>query len=255
MRQADVVGEFGWSQSSLARYERGERAPQRSVMQLLFDLYGVGPDEREETMNLYRLAERPSWWYPYRDLIRPEYAAIIDLEADASEIRTYEAIVPGLLQTPAYARQVLRYGAQEIGEDEVERRLEVRLGRQEAFSATDRPRLIAVMDEGALRREVGGREVMREQVGHLLDMAGEARTTIQVVPYSAGANPGAAGGFMLLDCEDMRVAYVDTIAGELYLEGASEVRTCSQAFEQILGFAFSAKDSMSLLHEYLEAYT
>ncbi|TQN31258.1 transcriptional regulator with XRE-family HTH domain [Haloactinospora alba] len=254
LNQTEVAAAFGWSQSSLARYERGERPPQRSLMPALFDMYEVPAQERDEVMTLYRLAESPNWWHPYRDLLRPEYAALIDLESYATTIRTYEVIIPGLFQTPEYTRQVLAHGPQEIDSEEVERRLELRTARQEILSQTERPRIIALMDEGALRRVVGDNTVMRDQIKHLLRLSEQARTTIQIVPYQAGSTPGAAGSFTLIDCEDTRVVYVETVAGELFLENTAEVDTCSQGFEQLLGFALSTNESSSLMRDYIKEY-
>ena len=254
LNQTDVTNHLGWNQATLARYERGERVPKRAIMSELFTLYEVSDTEREEVMTLYRLAERPSWWYPYRDLLEPEFAALIDLENDATEIRTYEFLVPGLLQTEGYARQIFRHGPQEISDEEVERRLELRIARQESLTQPNRPRLIALMDEGALRREVGGPSVMREQLTQLLDLSSKARTMIHIVPYSAGAHPATVGNFMLLDCSGTRVAYVETTAGQLYLDKSPEVTTCSRAFEQLLGFALSTNESAALIHRHLEEY-
>ncbi|MDS1271337.1 helix-turn-helix transcriptional regulator [Lipingzhangella sp. LS1_29] len=255
LKQTEVTEQLGWNQATLARYERGERVPKRAIMSELFALYDVSANEREEVMTLYRLAERPSWWYPYRDLLQPEYAALIDLEADAAEIRTFEILVPGLFQTPDYARHILQYGPQEISTEEVERRLELRMARQEILDQADRPRLLTIMDEGALGRAVGGRAVMHAQIDHLLQLSRQARTSIQVVPYTAGAHPGASGSFTLIDCAGTRVVYVDTMAGQLYLERSPEVTTCSHAFEQLLGFALNPNDSADLMRQYLKEYT
>ena len=255
LNQIQAAEALNSNQTTLARYERGERAPQRAMVQALLDLYEVAEPERDEVMTLYRLAERPSWWHPYRDLLWPEFAALMDLETDATEIRIYQVLVPGLFQTPAYARQILQYGPQEISAEEVERRLEVRATRQELLNKPDRPRFIALMDEGALRREVGGPSVMREQIDHLLELSGQACTSLQIVPYSAGAHPATVGSFMLLDCAGTRVVYVETTAGQLYLDKSPEVTTCSRAFEQLLGFALSTKESAALMRQHLKEYT
>lgn len=224
-------------------------------MHQLFELYGVSPEEREEVMALFRLAEQPSWWYPYRDLLRPEYAALLDLEVDASEIRTYQVVIPGLLQTPAYTRQILLYGPQELDDEEVERRLELRMARRQILSRDGSPRLLALMDEGALRRVVGDKRVMREQVQHLLDSSAQAQTAIQIVPFSAGAHPAAVGGLTLLDCDDRRVVYVETTVGELFLDKPTEVTTSARVFESLLGFALSVKESRELMEKYVKEYT
>lgn len=254
LNQTQVGQRFDMTQASFARYERGERLPQRTTLHQLFDIYGVEPKEREEVMTLYRLAERPSWWYPYRDLIRPEYAALLDLETDASVIRTYEVLVPGLLQIPDYARQIFQYGPQEIDPEEVDRRLELRTTRQEVLSRQNRPRLIALMDEGALCRVVGDKEIMRAQLSHLVKLSAHARTAIQIVPFSAGAHPAATGSLTLIDYENTHVVYVETTVGELYLDKPAEVATSARVFENLLGFALSVKESRELMSKYVREY-
>jgi hypothetical protein len=210
------------------------------------------PEERDEVMTLFRLAEQPSWWHPYRDLVRPQYAALLDLEVDASEIRTYHVIVPGLFQTNDYARQVLLYGPQEIDDEEVERRLELRLARQQILDRDRRPRLLTLMDEGALRRVVGNEAIMREQVTHLLDVSAHAATSIQIVPFSAGAHPAAVGCLSLIDCDERRVVYVETSVGMLYVDKAEVITTAAKVWENLMGFALSVKESRELMRRYIE---
>lgn len=253
--QAQVADHLETLQGSFARYERGERIPKRAVLHQLFKIYEASDDVRQEVMSLFRLAEQPSWWHPYRDLLQPEYAALLDLEVDASEIRTYQVIVPGLLQTPEYTRQILLYGPQELDDEEVERRLELRMARRQILSREESPRLLALMDEGALRRIVGNEQMMRDQVQHLLNVSGQAQTSVQIVPFSAGAHPAAVGGLTLLDCDDRRVVYVETTVGDLFLDKPTEVTTSARAFESLLGFALSVKESRELMEKYVEEYS
>ena len=128
------------------------------------------------------------------------YEVYIGLGAGAASIRNFEpVVVPGLLQTADYAREIFRNGPRELDPDDVERRVEVRLARQEILSSDDRPRLWAVIDEAVIHRVVGSTSVMREQLRHLADSAQQGKTTIQVVPYRAGAHAGTIGAFLILD--------------------------------------------------------
>ncbi len=138
------------------------------------------------------------------------YAVYIGLEAGAASIRNFEPIVvPGLLQTEEYARATFRNGPRELDHDEVERRVEVRMARQKILGRDDRPRLWAVIDEVVIRRAVGGPEVMRGQLRHLAESAQQGKTTIQVVPYRAGAHAGTTGPFAILDFEEPGAAADD----------------------------------------------
>ena len=134
-------------------------------------------------------------------------------------------MVPGLLQTADYAREIFRNGPTELDPDEVERLLEVRKARQEVLTRDDRPRLWAVIDEAVIHRVVGGVGI-RGQLRRLAESAQRGRTTIQVVPYRAGAHAGAIGAFVILDfpeATDPAVVYVETLAGDIYLEERSDV--------------------------------
>jgi len=150
------------------------------------------------------------------------YEVYIGLEADAASIRNFEpVVVPGLLQTADYAREVFRNGPIGLDPDEVERLLEVRLARQEILACDERPRLRAVIDEAVIHRVVGIVGVMRGQLRRLAESAQQGRSTVQVVPYRAGAYAGTTGPFVILDFSepiDPALVYVETVAGDIYLE-------------------------------------
>jgi hypothetical protein len=165
------------------------------------------------------------------------YEFYIGLEAGAASIRNFEPIVvPGLLQTADYARETFRNGPIELDPDEVERLIEVRQARQEVLARDDRPRLWAVIDEAVIHRVVGGVGVMRGQLRHLAESAQQGKTTVQVMPYRAGAHTGAIGAFVILDfpeATDPAVVYVETLAGDIYLEERSDVNRYTLAFDRL----------------------
>jgi len=161
-------------------------------------------------------------------------------------------VVPGLLQTEEYARQTFRNGPRELDRDDIERRVQVRMERQRVLAREDRPRLWAVLDEAVIRRVVGGPEVMREQLRHLIDCAEQGKTTLQVVPFGAGAHAGTTGPFVILDfpeTTDPDVVYVETLAGDIYLEAPTDVDRYTLAFARLLAAALHPDDSVRLVQQ------
>ena len=179
------------------------------------------------------------------------YEVYIGLEAAAASIRNFEPIVvPGLLQTADYARETFRNGPIELDPDEVERLLQVRLARQEILARDERPRLWVVIDEAVIHRVVGSVNAMRGQLRHLVESAQQGRTTIQVVPYRAGAHAGAIGAFVILDFvedDDPAVVYVETLAGDIYLEGRSDVNRYTLAFDRLRAASMHPDDSVQMI--------
>src|SRR5208282_580831 len=172
MSREEVARQLEWSTSTLFRIETGRSRPQPGNVRMLLELYGVTGPERDGLIQLTREARQPGWWHSFRDVLPNPYEVYIGLEAGAASIRNFEPIVvPGLLQTADYAREIFRNGPIELDPDEVERLLEVRLARQQILAREDRPRLWAVIDEAVIHRVVGGPEVMRGQLRHLVESA------------------------------------------------------------------------------------
>jgi len=217
----------------------------------------VAGAERDGLIQLAREARQPGWWHSFRDVLPNPYEVYIGLEGGAASIRNFEpVVVPGLLQTEEYARAMFRSGPRELDRDEVERRVEVRLARQEILTHDDRPRLWAVIDEAVIRRLVGGPAVMRDQLRHLVDAAEQGKTTIQVVPYRAGAHAGTTGPFVILDFPeptDPAVVYVETLAGDIYLEQHADVDRYILAFDRLLAAALHPDDSVRLIEQAADA--
>jgi transcriptional regulator with XRE-family HTH domain len=251
MSREEVARQLEWSTSTLFRIETGRNRPQPGNVRMLLELYGVTGPERDGLIQLTREARQPGWWHSFRDVLPNPYEVYIGLEAGAASIGNFEpVVVPGLLQTADYAREIFRNGPIELDPDEVERLLEVRLARQQILTRDDRPRLWAVIDEAVIHRVVGGAEVMRGQLRHLADAAQQGKTTIQVMPYRAGAHAGTIGAFVILDFEeptDPAMVYVETLAGDIYLEERSDVDRYTLAFDRLRAASLHPDDSVQLI--------
>jgi transcriptional regulator with XRE-family HTH domain len=259
MSREEVARQLEWSTSTLFRIETGRSRPQPGNVRMLLELYGVTGAERDGLIQLTREARQPGWWHSFRDVLPNPYEVYIGLEAGATSIRNFEPIVvPGLLQTADYARETFRNGPIELDPEEVERLLEVRLARQKILARDDRPRLWAVIDEAVIHRIVGGSEVMRGQLRHLADATRQGKTTVQVVPYRAGAHAGTTGPFVILDyveANDPAVVYVETLAGDIYLEERSDVDRYTLAFDRLVAAALHPDDSVQLIEQIATSLT
>jgi transcriptional regulator with XRE-family HTH domain len=259
MSREEVARQLEWSTSTLFRIETGRNRPQPGNVRMLLELYGVTGPERDGLIQLTREARQPGWWHSFRDVLPNPYEVYIGLEAGATSIRNFEpVVVPGLLQTADYAREIFRNGPIELDPDEVERLLEVRLARQKILARDDRPHLWAVIDEAVIHRVVGDADVMREQLRHLTNAAQQGKTTIQVMPYRAGARAGAIGAFVILDfaeATDPTVVYVETLAGDIYLEERPDVNRYTLAFDRLVAAALHPDDSVHLIEQAASSMT
>jgi DNA-binding XRE family transcriptional regulator len=226
------------SEWKIHRLENGQVGfKERDVVDLLA-LYGVhDPAEVAAFLVLAREANAPGWWHHFGDLLPPWFRAYVDLESAASLIRAYEGqFVPGLLQTEGYVRAVVGGAQLAGGPAEAERRVALRLGRQELLSRPGAPRLWAVVDEAALRRPVGGRGVMRDQLERLAQACKLPNVTLQVLPLAAGAHPAMVGAFSVLRFADQAlpdVVYVEHLTNAAYLDRREEVEQYLDVMEQL----------------------
>ena len=215
------------SEWKIHRLENGQVSfKERDIVDLL-RLYGVtDADEVAAFVVLAREANTPGWWQRYGDVLPQWFRTYVDLESAASLIRTYEGqLVPGLLQTDDYIRAVVHDASLEPSED-VGRRVRLRMARQTVLTRERPPRLWAVVDEAALRRPVGGREVMRGQLERLLDASKLPNVTLQVLPFAGGAHPAMVGAFSILRFADRElpdVVYLEHLTNAVYLDKRAEV--------------------------------
>jgi transcriptional regulator with XRE-family HTH domain len=242
------------SHSKISRMEHGRVGfKDRDVADLL-TLYGVtDPEVRDSLLALAREAGNPGWWHDFGDLLPHWFEPYISLEAAASVIRNYEVqFVPGLLQTEGYAREVIRLGYPSISDQELSRRVELRMGRQRLLSRPSPPRLWAALDEAVLRRPIGGPGVMRGQIAHLIEMAEDPAVTVQIVPFSVGGHSAAGGPFAILrfaEPELSDVVYLEQLTSALYLEKPAEVDRYLEVMERLCVQAETAADSVKLLQQ------
>lgn len=237
--------------STLSRIETGKAPCRTTYLTAMLDMYGVtDPQQIQLLKDMAREGQRKGWWADYDDL-PVEFGIYVGLEAAAAAVRSYEAqLVPGLLQTRDYARAAFRADDRKASAEHVDRQAELRLRRQEVLTRPDDPlELWAVLDEAVLRRLVGGRKVMRAQLGKLLEATDLPNLTVQVLPFSQGAHAGLNGPFCILEFpgEDPPTAYVDSPAGNIFLDKAHQVRRWAEAFDQLRADAMSPGDSREMI--------
>ncbi|MBP2702583.1 helix-turn-helix domain-containing protein [Microbispora sp. RL4-1S] len=226
------------SESKISRMELGRVGFKTRDVEDLLTLYGVHDDaERRGLLEMVREANTPGWWHKYGEVLPNWFVTYVGLEEAASVIRTYEVqFVPGLLQTAAYARSVIQLGFPDAPDGEVEKRVHLRMQRQDRLTRKDGPRLWAVVDEAALKRPIGGNAIMREQLQHLLEVSTLPNITLQVMPFRFGMHAAEGGAFTILrfpesDLSD--VVYVEQLWGALYLDKREDVDPYLTAMEQL----------------------
>ena len=247
----EVVERTGINVATMYRIEHARVRPQTRTLRTLLDLYGVDKEQQAELVGLLRDARERGWLHAYQSELPEQYMNFIGFEGEAEREWNYESLlVPGLLQTEDYARAVIRAGFPTADRDEIERRVEVRVARQEVLQGEAPLQLWGIVDEAALRRQVGGPAVMRAQSGHLLEASDLPNVTLQLIPFDAGAHPSMVGSFIVLQFVEEAipdVIYVETMAGELFLEAESDVRRYKLIFEHLRAVSASPDASRSLL--------
>ncbi|MEV8373130.1 helix-turn-helix transcriptional regulator [Kribbella sp. NPDC056861] len=253
LTREQVQEQTGVNQGTLWRIEKGQAKPHNGTLETLFDLYGVAESRRLELIELTRGAKQPGWLRQYKDVVPQGYAAYISFESDAKAAHNYESLfVPGLLQTEEYARATLVDGLP-MDTDTIERNVQTRMERQVVLArkreGRDPLEFWAVVDEAALRREVGGRAVMRAQLGRLLEMSERPNITLQVVPFDKGAYPGMTGAFVRLNFGAVApdIIYVESLAGDIFLELEAEIDRYGLVFDHLRARALSPRDSSALI--------
>jgi transcriptional regulator with XRE-family HTH domain len=225
------------SHSKISRMEHGRVGFKVRDIGDLLALYGIGEgEEREALLKLASEANTPGWWQAYSDILPHWVEPYFGLEAAASVIREFELqFVPGLLQIEDYARAVIRLGNLP-SEEEVIRRAQARVSRQDILRREDPPKMWAVLDEGALSRMIGSPQVMKAQLRHLIEMCEHPAVTLQILPFSAGAHRAMGGPFTILRYTepDLRdVVYIEQLTSALYLDKATEVDAYLEVIEEV----------------------
>lgn len=224
------------SESKISRMELGRVSfKERDVVDLLVR-YGVQDSaERTALVALAREANAPGWWHQYNDVLPDWFQTYVGLEEAAAILRVYEVqFVPGLLQTASYARAVMNRAWSGTSAEDIERRVSIRVTRQEMLTKKAGPRLWAVVDEAALRRPVGGAEVFRAQLEHLIEITSHPKITLQVTPFDMGAHAAESGAFTIMRFpeEDLPdVIYLEQLTSALYLDKREDVDRYSEVME------------------------
>jgi transcriptional regulator with XRE-family HTH domain len=250
MTQEQVSKYFEWHAAKVTRIETARVAVTPRDVKDLLTLYGVQDDEyREALMSLARLSRERTWWTDYRDLMRP--GNFVGLEAEASGSRVWEPIVmPGLLQIEAYMRALMTVGRRSDAPESVDRRIALRLRRQNRLTEANPLNLWAVIDESIVHRVVGGRSVMIDQLQRLLDVGELANVTIQILPFTAGEHVFLGGSAALLEFPARAhadVVYLEGLAGDYYEEQPHEVERYRVEFERLADNALSVDDTAALI--------
>ncbi|NLU70619.1 helix-turn-helix transcriptional regulator [Streptomyces sp. HNM0574] len=245
------------SHAKISRLELGRVGFKDRDVSDLLTLYGVSdPERRDEYLELARQASTAGWWQKYSDVMSPWFDRLLGLEEAASVIRMYEVqFVPGLLQAPGYARAVVRLGHPRASEEEIERRVSLRLERQAALRKEHGPRLWAVIDEAALQRPLGGKEVMREQIEHLIKVSEEPNITVQIAPFQIGGLAAAGGPVTILrflepDLPD--IVYLEQLTSSLYLEKREEVENYMVVMDRLCATSEPPVNTAGFLRRILE---
>jgi transcriptional regulator with XRE-family HTH domain len=247
----EAAGRLGWSPSKISRIENGQTPPSPADLRRLLDLYQAAGGQRERLELLGHSIGQRGWWDAYADTLGPEYAALIALEAEASSLRWYSPmLVPGLLQTEQYAREVIRSGLLIAPPGEIERRVQVKMNRQRVLTKDGPADLAVVLDEAALLRTVGGPDVMRGQLAHLTSVATRPNITVQVLPLAAGAHPATTGEFTILGFPELiapDVVFLENMTSDLYVEQEAAVYRYGLAFDRLRALALDPQKSVAYI--------
>lgn len=247
------------NQGSLSRIMNGDRGTSPVLVKAMLDCYGVtDPAVREDILDLVRAdqAQQQKWWRKYSAVINTtQYGGYLELEQSATTLRSYEPqLIPGLLQTPEYARQVITAMRVDLDAKQVDALVDVRMKRQALLAREDAPKLWAVIDEAALRRISGTPAVLKGQIEHLLDLEPRTNITLQLLPFDAGFHPGLYGSFMLMGFPEPNpdVVWVENLTNSVYFEGSEDVGRYTEVFDHLRATALGPPETRSRIKSTLK---
>lgn len=246
--QEQVAAAMDWSLSKLIRIENGSVGISTNDLKVLLGHYGIADDDKvEELIALAKAARERSWSRQYRDVASPQLVQFIEYQAAAMITRNFEPVlVPGLLQTEAYARVVIEEFSGRPSKERLDALVALRMKRQELLKRTGPPPWsFFILDEAVLRRRVGSQDVMDAQIRHLIGLTGRPDVTIEVVPFSAGVNRGMHGPFVILEFpepEDEEVLYLESPWGDLIQrDDPEQIVTYREIFEELRRMSLGGK--------------
>jgi transcriptional regulator with XRE-family HTH domain len=251
----EVADYLECSPAKVSRIENGQVAVRIQDAKELLDLYGVDDERRAAMLHLVRQARRKGWWSGYADILEEGTESLLSLEDEAAAILIYETnLVTGLLQTRSYAWELMS-SWNDVPLDAVERRVDLRMARQQILDRPDPPDLTVILDESSLRHVVGEADVMREQYRRLAEDSDRANVTVRVLPFAAGTHQAMGFPFHIFEFvgDDPRVVYVELLDRSQFLEDANEIGRYLAAFAQVRERALSPEDSHQLLKDLADA--
>ncbi|KWX02503.1 hypothetical protein TH66_12255 [Carbonactinospora thermoautotrophica] len=247
-----------WSRAKLSRFENRVQTPKLREVEQLLDVYGVtDPKTRTLLLELAQTANERGWWLAYRRDLPDNFHPYLSMEVAAVALRQFETmLVPGLLQTPEYARALMNGITPGTAPDEIDRRVAARMARQQLLTRENPPQFHVILDQNVLERPVGRPLVMRHQIRRLVEASELPNITIQVVPKSVGAHPGMEGPFTILSLPEPipDIGYTEGTGGSVYLERPDDVRVCTMRFAILTKLALSPVESVDLITEAAKDY-
>jgi len=248
---AGIAEVLGCSESKIYKMESGSIGAGRSDLLVMLDRYHDADEAHRQTLlDLQKQGKERGWWVKYGQLPNP-YSMYIGLESAATTVKNFElAVVPGLLQTEDYARAIITAQRVSDSEEDVDRHVRVRIARQACLSEEPPLNLWAILDESVLRRQIGGPAILRAQLGHLIDASKLPNVAIQVLPFAEGSHPGTLGSLAILEFPDdvhSPVAYIETWAGDVYMEREDDLRRASFHYTHMHAAALSKTRSVELI--------
>jgi transcriptional regulator with XRE-family HTH domain len=239
--QEQVAAAMDWSLSKLIRIEKGSVNISTNDLKVLLDHYGiVDVDRVEELIALAKAARERSWWSAYSSFASPQFLQFIEYQTAAMITRSFESLlIPGLLQTEEYAREVIKeFSGPQTSKERLDTLVALRMKRQELLKQMGPPPwFFFILDEGVIRRMVGGKDVMNGQIRHLIELADRADVTIEVLPFSAGVHSGMHGPFVILEfpeAEDDDVLFLENPRGDLiHRDDPDEIASYREVFEEL----------------------
>jgi transcriptional regulator with XRE-family HTH domain len=252
LKLEEVAEQLGLAPSTLSRIETGKAPTKSAYLTAMLGMYGVDdPGARKVLVDMAREGHRKGWWSIYDDVLPSGFDIYVGLEAEACGLRSYETdVVHGLLQTTDYALAVLRELRPRDSDEQIRRVVDLRMQRQRLLDQDPPLDLWLILDEGAIRRNIGGTAVMRPQLEHLIQASRWSNVTLQVLAFGSGAHAGLTGPFSILEFperSDEDVAYTESVGGMIYMEKDREVRLCAEAFDRMRATALSPAASVELI--------
>ncbi len=248
----EAADQLGVTASALSRIETGKAPARSAYLTAMLEMYDVDdPARRQVLIDMAREGHRKGWWAAYEDVLPTGFGIYMGLEAEASSLRAFEpVVVHGLLQTEDYARAVMTTVRRELAAEGIERLVTLRMQRQEALTRADPLELWLILDESALRRSIGGPELMHNQLAHLAQVSLWPNVTLQVLPFASGPHPFLNGPFCIIEFPggyDPDVVYTEGVAGQGYLERDKDVRACAEGFDLLRTAALSPAESTAMI--------